>query len=43
VSQKNVSPSTWYNFDILDLIMIIFSVIEKVRNQMVICFPTSPI
>jgi len=34
-----------YNLDIHDLITIIFGriVTEKVRNQMMFCFPTSPI
>jgi len=42
---KNVPPSTCYNLDIRDPITIIFgtSVIEKIRNQTMLCFPTSPI
>jgi len=42
---KNVPPSTCYNFDIHDLIKIIFgrSVTKKIRNQMMLCFPISPI
>jgi len=42
---KNVPPLTCYNIDIHDLIMITFggSVTEKVRNQTMLCFPTSPI
>jgi len=42
---KNVPPSTCYNLDVHDPIMIIFggSVTEKVGNQMMLCFPTSPI
>jgi len=42
---KNVPPSTCYNLDIHDPIMIIFgrSVTEKVRNHMMLCFPTSSI
>jgi len=45
VSQENVPPMTCYNFDILDPIAIIFgsSVTENVRNQTMLCFPTSPI
>jgi len=45
VSQKNVPPLTSYNFDIHDLIMIIFgrSVTTKVRNQTMHYFPTSSI
>jgi len=45
VSQKNVPPLTCYNLDIHYPIMIIFgrSVTEKVRNQTMLCFPTSPI
>jgi len=45
VSQKNVPPSTCYNLDIHDPITIIFSsnVTEKVRNQMMLYFPTSPV
>jgi len=42
---KNVSRLTCNNLDIHDLITIIFgrSVTEKVRNQMMFCFSTSPI
>ena len=42
---KNVSRLTCYNLDIHDPIMVIFgrSVTEKVENQMMLCFPTSPI
>jgi len=42
---KNVPPSTCYNLDTHDPITIIFgrSVAEKVRNQTMLCFPTSPI
>ena len=42
---KNVPPSTCYNLDIHNPITIIFdrSVTEKVRNQTMFCFPTSPI
>jgi len=45
VSQKNVPPSTCYNFDIHDPITIIFgrSVTDKVRKHMMLCLPTSPI
>jgi len=45
VSKKDVPPSTCYNLDIHDLITIIFgrSVTEKVGNQTMLCFPTSPI
>jgi len=45
VSQKNFPAFTCYNLDIHDLITIIFgtSVTEKVRNQTMLCFPTSPI
>ena len=43
--QKNVPPSTCYNLDIHDLIAIIFGrgVTEKVGNQTMLCFATSPI
>ena len=43
---KNVPPLTYYNLGIHDLIRLrVFgrSVTEKVRNQMMLCFPTSPI
>jgi len=42
---KNILPSTCYNLEIHDPIMIMFSrsVTEKARNHMMICFPTSPI
>jgi len=42
---KNVPPLTCYNLDIHNLITILFgiSVTEKVRNQMMLCFPPSPI
>ena len=42
VSHKNVTPSTCYNLDTHDPITIIFggSVIEKIRNQTMFCFPT---
>jgi len=42
---KNVPPSTCYNLDIHDPITITFgrNVTEKVRNHMVLCFPTSPV
>ena len=42
---KNVPPLTCYNFDVHHLIVIIFgrSVTEKVRNQTMLCFPTSPV
>jgi len=45
VAQKNVTPSTCYNLDIHNPIMIIFgrSVTEKVRNQTMLCCPTSSI
>jgi len=47
VFQKNVPPLTCYtgNLDIHDPITIIFgrSVIEKVGNKTILCFPTSPI
>jgi len=41
---KNVSPLTCYNLDIHGSIMIIFGtgVTEKVANQNVLYFPTSP-
>jgi len=39
---KNVPPSTCYNRHLHDPITIIFeNVTEKVRNQMMLCFPTS--
>jgi len=40
---KNVPPLTCYNLDVHDLIVILCgrSVTEKVRNQMMLCFPTS--
>jgi len=43
--KKTVPPSTCYNLDIHNPIMIVFgrSVTEKVRNHMMLCFPTSPI
>jgi len=42
---KNIPPLTCYNLDIHNPMMIIFgrSVTEKVRNQVMLCFPTSPI
>jgi len=42
---KNVSRLSCCNLDIHDLNMMIFgrSVTEKVRNQNMLCFPTSPI
>jgi len=42
---KNVPTLACYNLDIHELIAIIFgrSVTEKVRNQMILCFRTSPI
>ena len=42
---KNVPPLTCYNLDMHYLSMIIFggSVTKKVRNQKMLCFPTSPI
>ena len=42
--QKNVPPLTCYNLDIHGWIMIIFGtrVTEKVGNQNVLYFPTSP-
>jgi len=42
---KNVSPLTCCNLDKDDQITTIFgrSVTAKVRNQMMLCFPTSPI
>jgi len=45
VSQKNVPPSTCCNIDIRDLIMIIFgrNVTGKVKNYMMLCFPTLPV
>jgi len=45
VSKKNVPPSICYNLDMHDPITIIFSrkVTEKVRNRMMLCFPTSPV
>jgi len=44
VSQKNVPPLTCYNLDVHGSITIIFgiSVTEKVGNQNVLYFPTSP-
>jgi len=43
--EKNVHPLTCYNLDVNDSIMIIFcrSITKKVRNQTMLCFPTSPI
>jgi len=43
VSQKNVLPLTCYNLGIHNPITIIFgrNVTEKVRNHMMLCFPTS--
>jgi len=45
VSQKTFPPLTSYDLDIHNPITIIFgrSVTEKVRNQTMLCFPTSPI
>jgi len=45
VSQKIVLSSTCYNLHMHNQITIIFgrSVAEKVRNHMMLCFPTSPI
>ena len=42
---KNVPPSTCYNLDIHYPVRIIFGrrITEKVRNQMMLCFPTLPI
>jgi len=42
---KNVPPLTCYNFEIHNPITISFGtcVTEKVKNQTVLCFPTSPI
>ena len=42
---KNFPPSICYNLDIHSPIAIIFdrSVTDKVRNQTMLCFPTSPI
>ena len=42
---KNVPPLTCYNLDIQDPTATIFgrSVTDKVRNQTMLCFPTSPI
>jgi len=44
MSQKNVPPLPCYNLDIHGLITIIFgiSVTEKIGNQNVLYFPTSP-
>jgi len=45
LSQKNVTHLTCYSLDIHYPITIIFgrSVTEKVRNQVMLCFPTSPV
>jgi len=45
LSQKNVPPLNCYNLDIHDQITITFgkSVTKKVKNQRMLCFPTSPI
>jgi len=45
VSQKNVPPLTCYNLGIHNPITIIFgrNVTEKVKNRMMLCFPTSPV
>ena len=42
---KNVPPLTFYSLDLRNPIRIIFgrSVTEKVRNQTMLCFPTSPL
>jgi len=42
---KNVPPLTCYSLDIINPITIIFgkSVTEKVRNQIMLCFPVSPL
>jgi len=42
---KTVPPLACYNLDIHDPITIIFgrNVTEKLRNQVVLCFPTSPV
>jgi len=42
---KKVPHLTCYNLDIHDPITTIFdrSVTEKVRNQTMLCFPTSPL
>jgi len=42
---KNVPPLTCCNLNVHDPIMTIFgrSVTKKVRNQIMLCFPTSPI
>jgi len=44
-SQKNIPPLTCYNPDTHNPITLIFgrSVTEKVKNQMTLCFPTSPL
>jgi len=44
LSEKNVPPLTCSSLNIHDPIAIIFSrgVTEKARNQMMLCFPTSP-
>jgi len=41
---KNVPPLTCYNLNTQDLITITFerSVTEKLKNQSMLCFPTSP-
>ena len=45
LSQKSVPPITCYNLDMHDAITIICGrhVTKKVRNQIMLCFPTSPI
>jgi len=45
VSQKNVPPLTCNNLDIHNPITTIFGgrVTEKVKNQTMLCFPTTPI
>jgi len=45
VSQKRPTFDLLYNLDIYDPTRIIFgrSVTEKVRNQLMLCFPASPI
>jgi len=43
LSRKNVPPLTCYNHDIHDpiTIMVAKSVTKKVRNQTMLCFPTT--
>jgi len=44
VGQKNQTTLKRYNFDVHERILTIFgrNVSEKVRNQMMLYFPTSP-